>query len=261
MEALLFDLDGVLYQGNRIIDGAVETLQWCERRDIPHLFLTNTSSKPRRALVERLSAMGLSVSAEQIFAPPIAARDYLAAHDATPLALFVREPTREDFEGLEILDDAAEQGAGSVVIGDIGEAWDFATLNRAFRLLMTEPRPTLIALGMSRYAQGSDGLVLDVAPFIKALEHAADCRAVVMGKPAKEFFDAAMRKLGTSAEQTVMVGDDIRVDIGGAQDAGLAGVLVRTGKFRPHDLEGNVRPDAVLDSVAGLPQWWDNRGS
>ena len=69
MEALLFDLDGVLYQGNRIIDGAVETLQWCERRDIPHLFLTNTSSKPRRALVERLSAMGLSVSAEQIFAP------------------------------------------------------------------------------------------------------------------------------------------------------------------------------------------------
>lgn len=261
MEALLFDLDGVLYQGNRIIDGAVETLQWCERRDIPHLFLTNTSSKPRRALVERLSAMGLSVSAEQIFAPPIAARDYLAAHDATPLALFVREPTREDFEGLEILDDAAEQGAGSVVIGDIGEAWDFATLNRAFRLLMTEPRPTLIALGMSRYAQGSDGLVLDVAPFIKALEHAADCRAVVMGKPAKEFFDAAMRKLGTSAEQTVMVGDDIRVDIGGAQDAGLAGVLVRTGKFRPHDLEGNVRPDGVLDSVAGLPQWWDNRGS
>lgn len=261
MEALLFDLDGVLYQGNRIIDGAVETLQWCERRDIPHLFLTNTSSKPRRALVERLSAMGLSVSAEQIFAPPIAARDYLAAHDATPLALFVREPTREDFEGLEILDDAAEQGAGSVVIGDIGEAWDFATLNRAFRLLMSESRPTLIALGMSRYAQGSDGLVLDVAPFIKALEHAADCRAVVMGKPAKEFFDAAMRKLGTSAEQTVMVGDDIRVDIGGAQDAGLAGVLVRTGKFRPHDLEGNVRPEGVLDSVAGLPQWWDNRGS
>jgi HAD superfamily hydrolase (TIGR01458 family) len=261
MEALLFDLDGVLYQGNRIIDGAVETLKWCEQRDIPHLFLTNTSSKPRRALVERLSAVGLSVSAEQIFAPPIAARDYLAAHDATPLALFVREPTREDFEGLEILDESAEQGAGSVVIGDIGEAWDFATLNRAFRLLMTEPRPTLIALGMSRYAQGSDGLVLDVAPFIKALEHAADCRAVVMGKPAKEFFDAAMRKLGTSAEQTVMVGDDIRVDIGGAQDAGLAGVLVRTGKFRPRDLQGDVRPDAVLDSVADLPQWWDNRGS
>jgi HAD superfamily hydrolase (TIGR01458 family) len=259
MRALLFDLDGVLYQGDRAIDGAVETLQWCEQRDIPHLFVTNTSSKPRRALVERLAAMGLSVQPEGIFAPPVAARDYLASERATPLALFVREATREDFEGLEILDDTAEQGAGSVVIGDIGEAWSFATLNRAFRLLMAEPRPVLIALGMSRYAQGSDGLVLDVAPFIRALEHASGCEAVIMGKPARAFFDAAVRKLGTSAAQTVMIGDDIQGDVGAAQAAGLVGILVRTGKFRPRDLEGNVTPDAVLDSVADLPQWWENR--
>jgi len=201
------------------------------------------------------------VSAEQIFTPPVAAYDYLTANDAMPLALFVREPTREDFEGLDVLDDDAEQGAGSVVIGDIGEAWDFPTLNRAFRLLMADPQPVLIALGMSRYAQGRDGLVLDVAPFIKALEHAADCEAVVMGKPAAAFFDAAVHKLGTSAGEVVMIGDDIRGDVGGAQAAGLSGVLVRTGKFRPKDLEGQVRPDAVLASVADLPQWWENRGS
>jgi HAD superfamily hydrolase (TIGR01458 family) len=261
MRALLFDLDGVLYQSDRVIDGAVETLRWFKQRGIPYLFVTNTSSKPRSALVDRLSSMGLSVSAEQIFTPPVAAYDYLTANDAMPLALFVREPTREDFEGLDVLADDAEQGAGSVVIGDIGEAWDFPTLNRAFRLLMADPQPVLIALGMSRYAQGRDGLVLDVAPFIKALEHAADCEAVVMGKPANAFFDAAVRKLGTSAAEVVMIGDDIRGDVGGAQAAGLAGVLVRTGKFRPKDLEGEVRPDAVLDSVADLPQWWENRGS
>jgi len=262
MQALLFDLDGVLYQTDRVIDGAMETLHWCEQRNIPRLFVTNTSSKPRRALVERLSAMGLSVSAEQIFAPPVAAREFLAASSSvTPVALFVREPTREDFGGLEVLDDAAEEGAGSVVIGDIGEAWDFATLNRAFRLLMAEPRPVLVALGMSRYAQGKDGLVLDVAPFIKALEHASGCKAVVMGKPAREFFDAAVRKLGTSAGQTVMIGDDIRGDVAAAQAAGLVGVLVRTGKFRPRDLDGDIRPDAVLDSVADLPRWWENLGA
>jgi len=281
VQTLLLDLDGVLYQDDHVIDGAVETLRWCKRRNIPHLFVTNTSSRPRRALVERLSSMGLSVSDQQM------ARDYLVANDATPLALFVRKATREDFEGLELLDDAAEQGAGSVVIGDIGEAWDFATLNRAFRLLMAEPRPLLIALGMSRYAQGSDGLVLDVAPprpllialgmsryaqgsdglvldvapFIKALEHASGCEAVVMGKPATEFFDAAVRKLGASPAQTVMIGDDIVGDVGGAQATGLTGILVRTGKFRPRDLEGDIRPDAVLDSVADLPQWWENRDS
>jgi HAD superfamily hydrolase (TIGR01458 family) len=122
---------------------------------------------------------------------------------------------------------------------------------------MAEPRPILIALGMSRYAQGDTGLVLDVAPFIKALEYAADCEAVVMGKPAKAFFEAALRVLGTKTTETVMIGDDIHSDVAGAQAAGLTGILVRTGKFRTADLDGAVRPDAVLGSVADLPEWWD----
>ena len=58
-----------------------------------------------------------------------------------------------------------------------------------------------------------------------------------------------------------MVGDDIRSDVEGAQRAGLAGVLVRTGKFSPSDLAGDVSPDAVLDSVADLPRWWRDQGA
>lgn len=253
MQALLFDLDGVLYQGDRVIDGAIETVRWCEENEVPHLFVTNTTSRPRSSLVKRLSSMGLEVSPDDIFTPPVAAREDLAARGATPLALFVREATREDFAGLELLDDDAEQGAGSVVVGDIGREWNFDKLNRAFRLLVADPRPMLVALGMSRYAQGDDGLVLDVAPFIKALEHAADCEAVVMGKPARGFFESAVRKLGTAPSQTVMIGDDVRGDVGGAQDAGLKGILVRTGKFRQSDLNGPIEPDAVLDSIADLP--------
>ena len=258
MQAILFDLDGVLYQGDRVIDGAIDTVRWCRKRSVPHLFVTNTSSKPRRALVDRLAGLGLRVSEERIFTPPVAARDYLLEHEGGPLALFVREATREDFEGLPVLGDDQQQGAKSVVVGDIGEAWDFATLNRAFRLLMDEPRPTLVALGMSRYAQADDGLVLDVAPFIKALEHAADCEAVVMGKPSQAFFHGAVAKLGVPKRDVVMIGDDVLSDVGGAQAAGLRGVLVRTGKVREKDLQVEVAPDAVLDSVADLPRWWDN---
>ena len=53
-----------------------------------------------------------------------------------------------------------------------------------------------------------------------------------------------------------MVGDDIRTDVEGAQRAGLTGVLVRTGKFAPSDLDGAVSPDAVIGSLADLPRWW-----
>jgi ribonucleotide monophosphatase NagD (HAD superfamily) len=67
------------------------------------------------------------------------------------------------------------------------------------------------------------------------------------------FFRMALDALGTT--EAVMVGDDIRADVGGAQDAGLQGVLVRTGKFRPEDLDGPVTPAAVLGSIADLPRW------
>ena len=53
-----------------------------------------------------------------------------------------------------------------------------------------------------------------------------------------------------------MIGDDIHTDIEGAQRAGLTGMLVRTGKFSASDLEGEVRPHAVPDSLSDLPGWW-----
>ena len=64
-----------------------------------------------------------------------------------------------------------------------------------------------------------------------------------------------------SAEETLMIGDDIRGDVGGAQQAGIPGLLVRTGKFLPEDLNGDIRPDGLLDSIADLPEWWRDQGN
>jgi HAD superfamily hydrolase (TIGR01458 family) len=148
-----------------------------------------------------------------------------------------------------------------VVLGDLGEGWDFHTLNRAFRLLMAETRPALVALGMTRYWRAADGLRLDVAPYVKALEHASGARAVVLGKPAPEFFRAGLARVDCPAGEAVLIGDDIVGDVQGAQRVGLQGVLVRTGKFRVSDLAGEIRPDAVLDSIADFPAWWRTQGA
>jgi ribonucleotide monophosphatase NagD (HAD superfamily) len=121
---------------------------------------------------------------------------------------------------------------------------------------MTEPRPRLVALGMTRYWHAGDGLRLDVAPFVVALEYASGVEPIVLGKPAMPFFEMALAELGTPAKETWMIGDDIRGDIGGCQNSGLRGVLVQTGKYRQGDLEQGIRPDAVLGSIAELPTWW-----
>ncbi len=255
MTALLIDLDGVLYEGEHPVPGAAEAIYWIQDNAIPHLFLTNTTSRPRRALVEKLSRMNISAAEQSILTPPVAAVRWLVEHVPGPTSLFVAPATVDEFGSLEVA-PVGQISVASVVIGDYGEHWSFIELNRAFRLLMNEPRPALVALGMTRYWRAEDGLRLDTAPFVMALAHASGADPVVLGKPATPFFETALAMLNTSPTQTLMAGDDIHGDIAGAQAAGIAGVLVRTGKFRPEDLAGDIRPEFVLDSIAELPQRW-----
>ena len=255
--ALLIDLDGVLYEADTLIPGAAEAIAWLRDRGVPHLFLTNTTSKSRPALVEKLSAMGIGARPSDIVMPPFAANLWLAEHVGRPVALFVAEGAVAEFTDVEITSPDSDASVGAVVIGDYSDRWTFDELNRAFRLLMSQPRPKLIALGMTRYWHAGDGLRLDVAPFVVALQHATGLEPIVLGKPARPFFDMALTALGSRTTETWMIGDDVRSDIGGAQQAGLRGILVRTGKFRPGDLDHEIVPDAVLGSIADLPEWWE----
>ena len=113
--------------------------------------------------------MGFRTSIDRIITPIVAASKWLQQQGLRSAALFVKADACTDFVGIEADDAKSESGVEAVVIGDLGESWDYPTLNRAFRLLMQEPKPVLIALGMTRYWQSADGLSLDVAPFIKAL--------------------------------------------------------------------------------------------
>ena len=256
MKAILFDLDGVLYTGNNVITEAPQVIEWCRDRAIPHLFLTNTTSRPRTFLIEKLAGFGISSSPDDFLTPAVAATQWLRRNVDGRIALFIPEATRYEFEQFEQCDNKAETGADAVIIGDLGTAWDFYTLNRAFRLLMDNADAKLVALGMTRYWRAEDGLRLDAAPFVKALEHASDRKAVVLGKPSATFYSNALEVLGSDASNTIMIGDDIRGDVEGAQHAGINGILVKTGKFRASDLEQGIKPFDVLASIGDLPGWW-----
>ncbi len=257
MKAVLFDLDGVIYQGDRQIEGSSEVISWIQEQNIPHLFVTNTSSRPRSQIISKLKRFNINTTEDRLFTPAIAASEWLRQHHpGEKVVLFVTEETKKDFNefpaGNEIDEDIC-----AVVIGDLGEAWSYARLNSAFRILMHSNKPELLALGMTRYWQADDGLRLDVAPFVSALSYASNTQAKIMGKPAAEFFHAALNSLGYPASQCLMLGDDIRSDIDAAQQTGIKGILVKTGKYRPTDMNLGITPDAVLDSIRDFPQYWD----
>jgi len=259
LPGLLIDLDGVIYQSDRIIDGALQALDWIRQQQIPHLFVTNTTSRSRAALLEKFEHFGFDAELDELMTPIVAVKQYLERQQFGKIAALVTESAASEFSGFEVVLPESGQAVDAVVIGDLGEAWDYQRLNSAFRLLMQDPAPQLIALGMTRYWRGADGLLLDVAPFVSALENAAACEALVFGKPAAAFFAAALSRLQCSADQALMIGDDISADTDAAQQCGIRAIQVRTGKFRAADLEGEIKPYALLDSIADLPQWWADR--
>jgi HAD superfamily hydrolase (TIGR01458 family) len=253
---LLIDLDGVVYQGGRVIAGAADTIAWINSSQIPHLYVTNTTSQSRNTLLEKFNQFGIKAAAEDIFTPIIAASQWLHDRQLKRIVFFVTENAISEFEGFDRLDSSTAISVDAIVIGDLGEEWSYSRLNQAFRLLMTEPRPVLIALGLTRFWQASDGLRLDVAPFVRALECASSSESEVLGKPSLAFFESALKLLKAQAKNAIMIGDDIVGDIQGAQKAGMRAILVKTGKYRKRDLNGEIRPDVILDSIANLPEWW-----
>ncbi len=250
LRGVLLDIDGVLYVGAAPVPGAVEAVARLRAVGLPIRFVTNTTRQPRRAILERLAGMGFPVAEDELFTPAVAAQAWLRARSARPF-LLVHPDLLEDFRGFP------SDGGDAVVLGDAGEAFTYAALNRAFRLILAGA--PLLALAANRYFRQTDGLSLDAGAFVAALEYASETRAEVLGKPAAAFYRSAVAGLGCAPGDAVMVGDDVDADVNGAIAAGIAGILVRTGKFRAGDearldRKGLLVPDigaAVANALCG----------
>ncbi len=248
LHGILFDLEGVLYQDGRAIDGAVDTVERLQRDGYALRYLTNTTTRPRRVIVQRLAAMGLDIAAERVFSPPVAARALLRQRGLRRVHLAAPASLAEDFADFDLV----ETGAEAVVLGDLHRDFTWERLNGVFRMLMEGAM--LIALHRNRYCRREGEIALDLGPFVVALEYASDRPAEVVGKPHGAFFRLALDDLGLPASEVLMVGDDLEADIGGAKDAGLSAIQVRTGKYRPEDEDqALILPDTRVDSVAELP--------
>ncbi|MFN8162048.1 MAG: TIGR01458 family HAD-type hydrolase [Solirubrobacterales bacterium] len=248
LRGLLLDLDGVLYVEGEPIAGSQAALRALRGSGLGLRFVTNTTAHSRGETLEKLGRLGFELAPQELVTPARLARAHCEAAGHRRVALIMNDSVKEDFEGLE----EADVDVDAVIIGDLGEQFGFRILNRAFRLVMDGAE--LVALQKNRFWMTADGLSLDAGPFVAAIEYATSRRAHVVGKPFGGFFAAVLDDLGLEAGEAAMVGDDIESDIGGALGAGLAAVLVRTGKFREDFVEASgIEPTATIDSLAALP--------
>ena len=254
IRGILLDIDGVLHVSMQPIAGAAETLQTLEQQGYSLCLVTNTTTMSRAHLAQRLQGIGLHIEEERIVTAPMATANYIRQHFGGKRCwLLTKGDIEADFTGIELVNGLQEQ-ADVVVIGGAEELLTYEAMNQAFRLLMDGA--ALLAMHTNMYWRTKDGLQLDSGPFVRALEVASGKQAVVLGKPSGAFFAQALATLGVHAHEAVMVGDDIENDINGAQRAGIRGILVMTGKHSADSpLLERIKPDAILDSVANLPEW------
>ncbi len=237
IKGVLIDLSGVLYVGDQPLAGARDALARLQASGLPLAYLTNTTRQTRDRIHRKLSNMGFTVPESAIYTAPQAVRAYLEEHDLRPF-LLIHPDLEPEFA------DLVRPSPNAVVLGDAGDAFTYQALNQAFRLVVSGA--PLIAMGNNRYFQEPDGLSLDIGPFLAALEHATGTEALVLGKPALQFFRAAVDAIQCQRGEVMMIGDDALADVEGALRAGLQACLVRTGKYRPGDEALIQVPGAIL---------------
>lgn len=255
IRGFLIDLDGTVIEANKLIPGVPDALGWLREQGLPYRFVTNTTSKPRDVIIDKLRQVGLAVAPEELFTAPIVGRDYLRSHGLTRCYPVIKTSLEVDLDGVDLVGESPQ----AVLVGDIGDELTYEKLNRAFRFLLDGA--AFVALAQNRYFRGEDGLCLDVGSIVAALEYASQRRSILVGKPAAEFFATAGKSLGVPADSIAVIGDDLESDALGGKSAGGFGLLVRTGKFRQDQLDhAPAQPDAVLDSLAALPGWMAGEG-
>ena len=247
-KAFLIDLDGTLYFKGEPCPGAIETVNYLRHEKYQLRFLTNTTAKTPKMLHAQMQALGFDIYENEIFNATYACLQYLRSQPKNRCHFMVDDAVKTFFKEIPVDDNAPD----FVVVGDYGEGFDFHALNHAFRLLMDGAE--LIALQKGLYWFSSEGIFLDCGAFVTLLEAAAGKTAKVMGKPSETFFRLALESLQLSPSEVIVVGDDITSDIVGAQTMEMRSILVKTGKFKPSQLENPIaEPTWVLDSIAELP--------
>lgn len=226
LKALFIDLSGVLYTGYQVIPGAVDAIAKARAGNLQLRFVTNTARRTSQQLLTDLKKLGFELSKEELFTAPAAAHFWLQEKKLRPYCL-IHKNIKSEFS------DFIQTQPNAVIIGDAEQDFCYEKLNRAFQLC--QQGAPLLGIGCNRYFKLDEQLFLDAGPFIKAIEFAASTKAVILGKPSRDFFLQALSSTKLAAEQVLMIGDDIYGDVEGAINAGLHGCLVRTGKYQQND--------------------------
>ena len=247
----LVDLDGTVYLGEQLVDGAAEAIAALRAEARRVAFLSNKPLQTREEYAAKLTRLGIPASADDVINSSLVLARHLRALDPGAPVFVIGEPPMQAemrAHGFEVREDA---GVRWVVIA-FDRTFTYAKLNTALQAVRGGAR--LIATNPDRTCPVEGGEIPDCAGMIAAVEAVTDKKVeTIVGKPSPIILEVALGVLGCAASESVIVGDRIETDMVMGKRLGLATILVLSGVTRPGDPRIDaLAPDHVLRSIREL---------
>ena len=247
IDTILFDLNGTLYEKGIALDGVNETIEQFRHRKYNLSFITNTDGRSEIDVYQRVLKKGIDIRKEELYTPVTAVKQYIKQNNNKTFYPLVHDDVINDLQNLKYDDIKPDY----IIIGDFCDKLSYKEINKVFRMIKNGAQ--IVALSKTLWYIDAEGYNINTGSFVKMFEIACDKEAILMGKPAKMFFEMALKRTDSKPENTLIVGDDIKTDIMGAKRLKAKSVLVRTGVFEEKVLKRiGFKPDFIIDNINEL---------
>jgi len=242
-KGVIFDVDGVLEFQDKVYAGAIELVNSLREKGIIIRILTNSTLKSRKQCADQLKEKGFNIYETEVITASYATAQYLKSLQPQSCWIMLKGKGLEEFRAF----NQDGQKPEYLVLGDMREDFNFHNMNKALQLLKNGAK--FIVMITEAVDSSLGQLELTVGAYGKMLEEAAQVKATYIGKPNKYIFQITLENMDIDKSKVLMVGDKVATDILGAKKAGLKSALVKTGEFKETDLNCDIKPDYIFDSI------------
>lgn len=248
VDTILFDLDGTLYANRRPIKSAVNVIETLRKNNMKMGFITNTDGRPVEEIHKRITDMGFDISLKEVFTPVAAVKQFFINNPNKSCYCLVHDSVYNSLKELNMDDINPDY----VVIGDFSDKISYDEINKVFRFIKNGS--SMLALSKTNFYFQDNKININTGAFVSMFEVACEKKAILLGKPSKDFYNLALTKLGSIPSKTLVVGDDITVDVAGAKAINATSVLVKTGHYNEELVcKFNLKPDYIIEDITKLP--------
>ena len=258
IQALIIDMDGVLWEGNRALPGLLDFFSLLREQKLAFILATNNASLTQDQYISKLDCMGITVSADEILTSSMATAHYLSEQVdpySNRVLVIGEEGLRQPLikKGFSLIDQAFnkdEKAADFVICGlDRQLSWD----KLAEASLHISAGAKFIATNADTTLPTERGPVLGNGAILAALQAATNTTATVIGKPEAIMYQQAIKILDSKPEQTIAIGDRLNTDILGAVNTGIRSIMVLSGISNEDDLKSiSYQPTWIMQDLRDI---------